>query len=155
MGRASRPRQGEVNARRGPETAQAPPFSHPEGPALLPLQPVPKHHSLQTSCGLAYRLDFPNFPPTQEVLRSVCLSAGLEGAPGGMDEVKSRYFAQALAEPGLPSSSPLRAQHVPKSVCADALLSEDKWAGWETQTSSNHHCTRGILVRGGGLVSPW
>lgn len=49
----------------------------------------------------------------------MCLS-GARGCPGAWT-VKSRYFAQALAEPGLPSSSPLRAQHVPKSVCAGRL----------------------------------
>ena len=79
----------------------------------------------------------------------MCLS-GAQRCPGART-MKSCHFSQALAEPGLPSSSPLHAQHVPKSVCAGRLVDEGQTgAGRGSQTSSNHHCAQGILVCGGG-----
>lgn len=79
----------------------------------------------------------------------MCLS-GAQRCPGART-VKSCYFSRALAEPGLLSSSPLHAQHVPKSVCAGRLADEGQTgAGRGSQTSSNHHCAQGILVCGRG-----
>ena len=69
MGRASRPRQGEVNARRGPQMTQATPF-HPQGPCPTSSPGLsPKHQPSNLLWPPFTDWIFPTFTPAQEVLK--------------------------------------------------------------------------------------
>lgn len=69
MGRASRPRQGEVNTRRGPQMTQATPF-HPRGPCPTSSPSLsPKHRPSNLLWPPFTDWIFPTFTPAQEVLR--------------------------------------------------------------------------------------
>lgn len=83
MRRASRPRQGEVNARRGPQMTRTTPF-HPWGPCPTSApRPVPKALAFKPPVACTYRLDFPNFhSSTRSSQEGRVPETGLEGARG-------------------------------------------------------------------------